>query len=112
VPDIIHKNAADNGMHELFETKVYTAAKTSNNKGGGTARGGGSPSTAAGHFVSFGCTEKKLIVENVGCRARGIASEGPFSCPFSHTTDAVAGCALARGATAMRSSSRGTSCAC
>ena len=38
VPDIIHKNAADNGMHELFESKVYryTAAKTSNNKGGGT----------------------------------------------------------------------------
>ena len=84
VPDIIHKNAADNGMHELLESKVYTAAKTSNNKGGGTARGGGSPSTAAGHFVSFGCTEEKLIVENVGCRARGTASEGPFS----HTTGA------------------------
>ena len=39
VPDIIHKNAADNGMHELFESKVYTAAKTTNNKGGGTAKG-------------------------------------------------------------------------
>ena len=51
VPDIIHKNAADNGMHELFESKVYTAAKTTNNKGGGIAKGGGSPSTAAGHFV-------------------------------------------------------------
>ena len=24
VPDTIHKNAADNGMHELFESKVYT----------------------------------------------------------------------------------------
>jgi hypothetical protein len=40
LPDIIHKNAADNGMHELLESKVYTAAKTSNNKGGGTAREG------------------------------------------------------------------------
>ena len=39
VPDIIRKNAADNGMHELFESKVYTAAKTTNNKGGGTAKG-------------------------------------------------------------------------
>ena len=79
VTDIIHKHAADNGMHELFESKVYTAAKTSNNWGGGTTQGGGSPSTSAGHLVSFGCTEEKLIVENVGCRARGGASEGPFS---------------------------------
>ena len=42
------------------------------------------PRSAAGHFVSFGCTEEKLIVENVGCRARGFASEGPFS----HSTGA------------------------
>ena len=52
VPDIIHKNAADNGMHELFESKVYTATKTSNNMGGGTAKCGGSPLTAADHFLS------------------------------------------------------------
>ena len=108
MPDIIHKNAADNGMHELFESKVYTAAKTSNNKGGGTARGGGSPSTAAGHYVAFGCTEEKLIVENVGCRARGVGSEGPFS----HATGAGwvrprPGCY--RDAIVVK---RGTSCAC
>ena len=83
-----------------------TAAKTSNNKGGGTAKGGGSHSTAAGHFVSFGCTEEKLIEENVGCRARRVASEAPFSL----TTGAGWVRPRWRGATAMQSSSRNTSC--
>ena len=71
VPDIIHKNAADNGMHELFESKVYTATKTSNNMGGGTAKCGGSPLTAADALlVSFGCTKEKLIVDRTSAAVR------------------------------------------
>ena len=62
---------------------MYTAAKTSNNNFRAAAlpraAARDSPSTAAGHFVSFGCTEEKLIEENVGCRARRVASEAPFS---------------------------------
>ena len=64
------------------------------------------PRAAAGHFVSFGCTEEKLIVENVGCRAHGIASEAPFSHARRHRRWAagwvgaplpgVAGCYLPR----------------
>ena len=79
VPDIIHKHAADNGNHELYESKVYTAASAKNNKGGGTAKGGGSPSTAAGHLVAFGCTEERLLVDNFGCKARGAPTDGAFN---------------------------------
>ena len=53
VPDIIEKHAAHNGNHVLYESKVYTPLKTSDNLGNGTARGGGSPSTAAGNLVAF-----------------------------------------------------------
>ena len=82
MPDIIHKYTADNGMHERFESKVYTAAKTTNNEGSGTARGGGSPSTAAGHFVLFGCTEEKIIVENVAAAVRaGPQARAPSPTP-------------------------------
>ena len=98
VPDIIHKNAADNGMHELFESKVYTAAKTSNNKGGGTARGGGSPSTAADHCVSFVAARRR----SSSWRTLAAARAGPQARAPSPTPPALAGCALARGgATAM-----------
>ena len=91
---------------------MYTAAKTSNNKGGGTAKGGGSPSTAAGHFVSFGCTEEKLVVENVGRRARGVASEGPFSVLPHHRRWLGAPSPLAAGVLPRCDRRQETSCAC
>eukprot|EP00966_Prymnesium_polylepis_P007656 175493-Prymnesium_polylepis.1 len=54
VPDIIDKHAAHNGMnHVLYESKVYTPLKRSDNLGNGTARSGGSPCTAAGNLVAF-----------------------------------------------------------
>ena len=66
----------------LYESKVYTPLKTSDNLGNGTTRGGGSPSTAAGDLVAFGCTEEKLLRDIFGARPRGAAADGPFS----HTT--------------------------
>ena len=48
VPDIIHKHAAANGNHVLYESKVYSSLiKSANNQGGGTSSGGGYPSTVA-----------------------------------------------------------------
>ena len=82
MPDIIEKDAAHDGNHVLYESKVYTSLKTSDNLGNGTARGGGSPSTAAGNLVAFGCTEEKLLRDIYGARPRGAAADGPFN----HTT--------------------------
>ena len=79
VPDIIEKHAAHNGNHVLYESKVYTPLKMSDNLGTGTARGGGSPSTAAGNLVAFGCTEEKLLRDIYGARPRGAAADGPFN---------------------------------
>eukprot|EP00966_Prymnesium_polylepis_P276824 6395804-Prymnesium_polylepis.1 len=53
VPDTIEKHVAHNGNHVLYESKAYTPLKTSDNLGNGTARGGGSSSTAAGNLVAF-----------------------------------------------------------
>ena len=84
VPDIIAKNAAFNGNHVLYESKVYSCLAKTVNKGGGSARLGGSPSTAAGDLVAFGCTEEHLLCMIFGCKARGTSHEGPFD----HTTGA------------------------
>ena len=79
VPDIIHKHAAANGNHVLYESKVYSSlVKYANNQGGGTSNGGGSPSTVAGDRVAFGCCEERLMVEIFGCKARGRAEDGAF----------------------------------
>ena len=82
VPDIIEKNAANNGNHVLYESKVYTALQKSTNYGNGTREGGGSPSTAAGDVVGFGCTEERLLHMIFGAKERG----RPGDRPFDHTT--------------------------
>ena len=82
VPDIIEQHASLNGNAVLYESKCWTQLKTSTNLGNGTRAGGGSPSTAEGHRVSFGCTEEKLLRDNLGCKARGDSSQGAFD----HTT--------------------------
>ena len=76
--DIIEKNAAHNGNHVLYESKVYTSLRTTVNKGNGTASGGGSPSTADGDTVAFGCTEESLLHAIFGCKARGSPQDGAF----------------------------------
>ena len=78
VTDIIHKHAANNGNHVCYESKVYTPIKKTVNLGGGTRRDGGSPSTAAGNLVAFGCTEERLLYEIEGARERGRQADGPF----------------------------------
>ena len=62
----------------LYESKCWTQLKMSNNLGGGTRAGGGSPSTAMGHLVAFGGTEETLLYQNIGCKARGDPSLGAF----------------------------------
>eukprot|EP00966_Prymnesium_polylepis_P089879 2081168-Prymnesium_polylepis.1 len=49
------------GNHVLYESKVYTPIKTSDNLGNDSKKGGGSASTAAGNLVGMGCTEEKLL---------------------------------------------------
>ena len=78
VPDIIEQQAAKNGNAVLYESKCWTQLKMSNNLGGGTRAGGGSPSTAMGHLVAFGGTEETLLYQNIGCKARGDPSLGAF----------------------------------
>jgi hypothetical protein len=86
VPDIIEKHAAHNGNRVLYESKVYTPLKTSDNLGKtATARRAAAahrPSTAAGNLVAFGCTEEKLLRDIYGARPRGTAVDSPFN----HTT--------------------------
>ena len=78
VTDIIHKHAANNGNHVCYESKVYSSVKKTVNLGNGTAAGGGSPSTAAGNIVAFGCTEEALLAEIIGVHKRGRPADGPF----------------------------------
>ena len=81
VTDIIEKHAAHNGNHICYESKCYTPLKikASDNLGNGTQSGGGSPSTAHGHLVAFGCTEESLLREIRGCKARGSPTERAFA---------------------------------
>ena len=79
VPDIIEQQAAKNGNAVLYESKCWTQLKTSDNLGGGTPAGGGSPSTAMGHLVAFGGTEETLLHQNIGCKARGDAARRPVA---------------------------------
>ena len=78
VPDIIEKNAAHNGNHILYESKVYNELKQTTNYGNGTAAGGGSPSTSAGDTVAFGCTEEYLLQLIFGNKQRGSPSDPTF----------------------------------
>ena len=48
VPDIIHKHAAANGNHVLYETKCYASLKTYDALGHGSAKRGGAATTAMG----------------------------------------------------------------
>ena len=82
VPDIIHKHAAANGNHVLYETKCYASLKTYDALGHGSSKKGGAATTAMGHLVPFGCCEEKLLVEIYGTRGRGAPSDPPFD----HTT--------------------------
>ena len=82
VPDIIHKHAAANGNHVLYETKCYTSLKTYDALGHGSSKKGGAATTAMGHLVPFGCCEEKLLVEIYGTRGRG----APADPPFDHAT--------------------------
>ena len=62
----------------LYESKVYTSLRTQVNLGNGTRQGGGSPSTADGDTVAFGCTEESLLHTIFGCKARGTDQDEPF----------------------------------
>ena len=73
VPDIIHKNAAANGNHVLYESKCTSGlCKSKKNLGTGTNDGGGSPGNSAGDRVAFGCTEDELCAGGSGTMGVGI----------------------------------------
>jgi len=78
VPDIIEPNAAAGGGHRIYESKVYSAAKSAGAKGRGSVLGGGAASQAEGHRNAFGNTEEHGRVLILGCKEYGLQSEGPF----------------------------------
>jgi len=76
VADIIEKDAARNGNHVLYESKLCSPLRKTDNLGTGTSAGGATPSTAAGNVVAFGCTEEAMLHLIRGCKARGGPADG------------------------------------
>ena len=75
---IAELGAALNGRHVLYESKLLSPLTKSVNLGNGTARGGGTPSTAAGDLVAFGCTEESMLYKCLGAKPRGVPNGAPF----------------------------------
>ena len=59
----------------LYEFKAYSPFRASVALGHGSARCGGAPSTADGHFVAFGGTEEDLVKTVLGLPQRGLPTE-------------------------------------
>ena len=69
--------AGRGGSDRLTELKVPTPLRASHEAGRGSTVNGGTP-TSIGHLYSFGNTEEKLRLQNLGCEPRGHPSQGPL----------------------------------
>jgi len=65
----------------VYEPNISTKAL-----GGGTAAGGGKPSTSHGHLFAFGNTEELLLWQNRGCP--GVGSPDAAGGAYDHSTGA------------------------
>ena len=73
VVDIAEIAAGDSGEDVCNEFKCFTACKK-----GRTAGTRGAPASV-GHIYGFGNTEEQCRLDNLGCKPRGRACDGPFN---------------------------------